>query len=176
MKIIKNLALMIGASALTLAATTGAHADTILNYVFDAGTTFDFGGGNTYTASGTFNYNATTQLVTAVNYTATQTGSGPTGPFVFNAATTVSPTDVIFTGDAFGDEDEFFFAHSLALGGTNPIIGFSYFGTPYSVTGSVSAPGSVPEPAAWAMLLVGFGGIGTAMRARRKQLGIAATA
>jgi hypothetical protein len=27
--------------------------------------------------------------------------------------------------------------------------------------------GAVPEPATWAMMLVGFGGIGAAMRSRR---------
>jgi hypothetical protein len=32
------------------------------------------------------------------------------------------------------------------------------------VTGSITA---VPEPAAWAMMLVGFGGVGAAMRSRR---------
>jgi hypothetical protein len=33
-----------------------------------------------------------------------------------------------------------------------------------------------PEPAAWAMMLVGFGGLGAAMRLRRKALGAALTA
>jgi hypothetical protein len=32
----------------------------------------------------------------------------------------------------------------------------------------VLAPGSVPEPATWAMMLLGFGGIGMAMRRRRR--------
>ena len=34
---------------------------------------------------------------------------------------------------------------------------------------SVTADG-VPEPATWAMMLVGFGGLGAAMRSRRKQI------
>jgi len=32
----------------------------------------------------------------------------------------------------------------------------------------VSEAGGVPEPAAWAMMLLGFGGLGTALRARRR--------
>jgi hypothetical protein len=40
--------------------------------------------------------------------------------------------------------------------------------------GSFSAIAAVPEPATWAMMLVGFGGLGAAMRARRKTLAAAA--
>ena len=169
MKIRNTIATIAGALALTLTAGTAAQANTILNYQFDPGTTFDFGGGNTYLATGTFSYDATTQTVFNVAYTAIQTGTGPVGPFVFTAATTNSPTDVTFTGDAFGDEDEFFFANSLALGGTDAIVGFAYFGTQMQVTGSVTA-GSVPEPLTWAMLVVGFGGIGATLRSRRNPL------
>jgi hypothetical protein len=35
----------------------------------------------------------------------------------------------------------------------------------------VLAPGGVPEPGTWAMMLLGFGGIGFAMRRSRKQNG-----
>ena len=34
--------------------------------------------------------------------------------------------------------------------------------------------GGVPEPATWAMMLVGFGGLGVAMRSRRRQAAVAA--
>ena len=33
----------------------------------------------------------------------------------------------------------------------------------------LSTPGGVPEPATWAMMLVGFGGLGAAMRSQRKR-------
>jgi hypothetical protein len=35
---------------------------------------------------------------------------------------------------------------------------------------------NVPEPATWAMMLVGFGGIGFAMRRNRKSMGLAQVA
>ena len=44
-------------------------------------------------------------------------------------------------------------------------------------TVAVSAEtGAVPEPSTWAMMLLGFGGIGIALRRRRKTAGVAATA
>jgi hypothetical protein len=41
---------------------------------------------------------------------------------------------------------------------------------------TTSGTAGVPEPAAWAMLLVGFGGIGGALRASRRRQPVAATA
>lgn len=35
---------------------------------------------------------------------------------------------------------------------------------------SVAAVGGVPEPAAWALMILGFGGVGSTMRARRRAL------
>ena len=47
-------------------------------------------------------------------------------------------------------------------------------GTPYGpVIGAVSVSG-VPEPAGWAMMLVGFGGLGASIRASRRQALLAA--
>ena len=41
----------------------------------------------------------------------------------------------------------------------------------YDAAGVHTAPvGGVPEPATWAMLLIGFGGVGAAARCRRAQL------
>ena len=37
------------------------------------------------------------------------------------------------------------------------------------LSGLAVAPGAVPEPATWAMMLIGFGGMGVALRRRRRQ-------
>jgi len=51
--------------------------------------------------------------------------------------------------------------------------GFNFYAIPsvdlrFGVSGSSSAVAAVPEPASWAMLLLGFGAIGGAMRTRRQ--------
>lgn len=40
----------------------------------------------------------------------------------------------------------------------------------------IVVPGAVPEPSTWAMMLIGFGGIGYSMRRRRKTMAIAQVA
>jgi hypothetical protein len=47
------------------------------------------------------------------------------------------------------------------------------FGTPGFFGPNFTAAG-VPEPASWALMLVGFGGLGVAMRSRRKTMALAA--
>jgi hypothetical protein len=151
--------------AFTLAVGTGARADTILLYHFDPGTTLNFGGGDTYDATGAFSYDVTTSMVTAVGYIPVQTGTGSVGPFILTLADTKSPTDVLFYGDCCSDLDEFIFARSLALGGTDPISNFLYADGPFGIptspivgfTGSVS---TTPLPSTWAMLIAGFVGLG----------------
>lgn len=50
------------------------------------------------------------------------------------------------------------------LTGTNGEVDFQNMG----FTAEISVPGGVPEPATWAMMLLGFGAVGAAMR-RKKQ-------
>ena len=52
---------------------------------------------------------------------------------------------------------------------TSPISVFQVKQNSYNLVGTPPPPGSVPEPATWAMMLLGFGGIGMAMRRRRKK-------
>ena len=78
-------------------------------------------------------------------------------------------------GDSGGEATSFF--KLLVPDGTTSITisdrnlgGANSLGLSNSVLFSTGGP-SVPEPATWAMMLVGFGGIGMAMRRGRKQSG-----
>lgn len=60
---------------------------------------------------------------------------------------------------SFGAHDVLINLSGVPLDPDKPIV--------LSVTSADTAPPGVPEPAAWAMLLMGFGGLGAALRARR---------
>jgi hypothetical protein len=60
----------------------------------------------------------------------------------------------------------------LDLVGAEP-AGFAIDNLRFGVRGQVVTPG-IPEPATWAMMILGFGMVGTAMRRRRQTLSVSA--
>jgi hypothetical protein len=58
---------------------------------------------------------------------------------------------------------------SFAIRTTAPIAFFELKQMSYDPTGTPPPPGAVPEPATWAMMLLGFGGIGMALRRSRRR-------
>ena len=63
--------------------------------------------------------------------------------------------------------------------GANQTLSFLANGTPsglppVALLDNVSVRGAVPEPTSWAMMLIGFGGIGFSMRKRRSRIAIPA--
>ena len=112
-------------------------------------------------------------------------------------------TDVtgVANGEAITGTSGYASADNLLSFPTEPFVDFSgiafstatkdwsigYTGTAYGIVDSISDPSGdccgitplaftvgVPEPATWAMMLVGFGGLGVAMRSRRRQFAAAA--
>jgi hypothetical protein len=109
---------------------------------------------------------------TQISVGGTETGtnfvsSGTNDPIVFfdipNASDPADASLVVCSQPGFNcgnfTGNETVYASGYSLAGTNSI----FFATVQTVTTAV------PEPATWSMMLVGFGGLGAAMRTRRKQ-------
>jgi hypothetical protein len=78
-----------------------------------------------------------------------------TGPLNFTVSGTGLTLSMLGTADTFNGNVVRFAADTIAVGGATGTIG-----------GGV--PGIVPEPATWAMLILGFGMVGAGMRMRRR--------
>jgi hypothetical protein len=177
-----KLALGVAAAA-TVA--TAANATELLWTLQDV--TFDDGG----TASGSFEFNTATLAYTDINMTTT-TGTALTGSTYTAFDIYSTPRDYGFgsnvagetaTGDPLLDINTtapagFSLPGTVALGNPNATF-FAAEGTCYQdgclnyvpvrdLTGSaVGVIVAVPEPATWAMLMLGLGGVGLALRRRR---------
>jgi len=179
MKMTKLLLTGMAAAAAILAGSNSASAATYLvKGVFDDGTHF----------SGTFDVNSYGYLESA-NIT-TVAGTLPGFDYVWvhgdrsgsNNYASNGQNYVAFSPGYFGDFNLQF--QSDLAGGPDPIVG----GTPglsFECADSWGCPDAgeiryvasgfatpVPEPATWAMLLLGFGGLGAAMRNQRRKLAL----
>jgi hypothetical protein len=156
----------LAAGIITLAMTMPTRADTIDTYTLSPGTTFRFlNDGNVDTATATLQVDATTH--TLIGGTVTLQGKGTeagvytfgpqaTGPFDSSSATN-GDTMVLSSGLQNGLPEELI---------TEVTIGSS-FAFPFT---DLSVTTAVPEPSTWAMMILGFFGVGF-MAYRRKQNG-----
>jgi len=64
--------------------------------------------------------------------------------------------------------DEQVYTHSYGPGLSGGAIGLGFFGDSHADNFGGAAVAGVPEPAAWALMLLGFGGLGAALRSRRR--------
>ena len=161
-----SVQLAMAAVCLSLMGVGAASADTVLHYTFDPSTDYDFSGGSNNTVTGSFDYDATTGILSNVDYTR---GSDhfTTGSLYSGLS---DPSEVYFGPFGTSDYDVYQFANSLADGGTDTITQAFHPAITIDAGGSVTSgsTGAIPEPATWALMLVGFGGLGAAMRAHRR--------
>ena len=157
----------LAAGVITLAMTMPMRADTIDTYTLSPGTTFRFFDGNFETATANLQVDATTH--TLIGGTVTLQGKGPeagvytfgaqaTGPF--DGSATNGDTMVLASGLQNGLPEELITEVNI-IGAS-----FSFPFTDLSLTSSVTT--AVPEPSTWAMMILGFLGLGF-MADRRKQ-------
>ena len=166
------------ALALGMALAASSANAAILNWTL-SGVTFDDGG----TAFGNFSTDDSTGNLLAFDITTT--AGSALGGFHYDATTslkfgdnTFSPNSFVVVNNAFSSYFNFTFVNPLTSPGVDALVtGFNSStgswecdncGTVRSVTGGVATTGGVPEPAAWAMMLAGFAGIGGVLRMRRR--------
>jgi len=160
----------VAAVSLSLMGVGVARADTVLNYSFSADTYYSFSGATTPDVTGGFSYDVSTGLITNVSYTRGPPGSTTsfTSGALYPGLTTSDPTEVYF-GTFGGNYDVYQLHRSLALGGTDKIDAVYHPSQGVYGGGSVIEAGAagVPEPASWALMLMGFGLVGYAVRGRK---------
>ena len=106
---------------------------------------------------------------------ANKEGLGGAASFQFSPVTTMSGLTVLGlhwgnNGDSSGRSVTAFYLFNLTGSNTTVNLGNNGAGSSNAQLYSTGTP-AVPEPATWAMMLVGFGGIGMSMRRARKATG-----
>lgn len=161
--------------------TTGASATTVQVATIDQGAnnSFTIGFSDANLASPSFNelLTFTTDVMGILNIrvdtTATSALNNVTFSNVFLTGTGI--TGSLALTQALFDPNDTFLRNNIAVGAGTFTL--NILGTPGTQNGALSGSVSfastpaVPEPGTWAMMLLGFGGIGFAMRRRRRQQG-----
>lgn len=163
----------LAAAACLLGAAPASAADFI--FQFDGTSLF---GGKPISGSGTFTTNDVTvqqngrDAQKIVGITGTFNGSAITGlnPTIFGADNFYYLTGQFVSGNGLGfNTASGTSANLFASTGRYRVTATSLDQTGFVQASAVAAPvGSVPEPATWAMFLLGFGLLGATMRHRRR--------
>lgn len=164
-----SLALASGASAETLLAPT-VGSSTTLSLTPIAASTQTFGTGNATDTSYYYTFNTLGNYKIDVTSTANISATNPENPFVITTGTTPGAGTPEATSSFGGTSSE---AKTILPKGyyTVTISGVQ----PNEALSSTVSVAAVPEPAAWALMILGVAGIGGAIR-RRSSLASVATA
>lgn len=167
------------ASLVSMASALPAHGATLAWTL--SGVTFSDGG----TASGTFSTDSTTGQL--LSYNIATTAGTILGAFTYDASSSFKYGDNIFGPNSFIITNNSPFAQPylmlsfvspLTSGGTNALQAESSYECmnciPYrTVVSGFATTGAVPEPSAWALLILGFGAVGAGMRQRKTRIAFA---
>jgi len=165
----KNLLFAVAAGAALMAAAPFANAATVLNFTFSpdgnsAVASFNSSGTGT-TFSDTYTFTLPAGFASTALTSAAVNGTTDT------AFTSVAMNGTTLTTNSTGTIDEKSLIHVAVNPGANTLVVNGTSGGLYSYGGNISfmrLTAGVPEPAGWAMMILGFGSAGAMLRHRRR--------
>lgn len=160
-----SLPLSLVASLFLMGPSASSAAD-LLHYTFSPGSYYDYGNPLVNTpVTGSFDFDAVSGALSNVIYNSVS-GSFTTGA-EYNAG---DSTQIYFGVFGSPNYDVYQLAGSLINGGTVAINSGTHPSIEISAGGTLTtkAIGAVPEPATWAMIMVGFFGLGAVLRRQRQ--------
>ena len=174
----KNLLLAAAAAATLMAAAPLANAATVLNFTFSPDGNSAVASFNSSGAGTTFSDTYTFTL--PAGFASTALTSAAVNGMTDTAFSSVVLNGNTLTTNSSGAIDEKSLLNVAVNPGGNILVVNGTSGGLYSYGGNVSfnkltaVQTGVPEPASWALMIMGFGGIGGALRNRRRTLAAAA--
>jgi hypothetical protein len=171
----KNLLFAVAAAATLIVAAPLANAATVLTFTFSPDGNSAVAAFNSNGVGATFSDTYTFTL--PAGFASTSLTTAAVNGMTDTAFSSVVLNGITLTTNSTGTIDEKSLLHVAVNPGDNSLVVNGTSGGLYSYGGNISFAklvAGVPEPASWALMILGFGGMGAALRNKRRTLGAVA--
>ena len=163
----KTLVLAATLAAAIFGAASSANAVTVLTFTFSADGNSAVASFNNSGAGATFS--DVYSFTLPAGFASTSLTSAAVNGTTDTAFTSVLLNSLVLTTNSSGAIDEKSLLNVPVPAGPNTLTVNGTSGGLYSYGGNISfAKVAVPEPASWALMIAGFGGLGAALRSKRR--------